>query len=150
MTHSHHSSSRSVSCRLEWRPSRWLIGALLCLGLLAAFSVIVSEMPRGATWPLALAVFAGSAWQAWKQAHLPTQSFVFPGNELAATRNGQPIHDLQLQWRGPLAFLSWVDRKGRRQRLVWWPDTLPPGPRRELRLAVGNGNAAPRHPGVAP
>ena len=31
-------SSASVSCRLEWRPSRWLIAALLVLGMLAAFS----------------------------------------------------------------------------------------------------------------
>ena len=150
MTHSHHSSSGSVSCRLEWRPSRWLIGALLGLGALAAFSVLVSEMPRWAAWPLALGAFAWGVRQAWKQAQLPLYSFVFPGSELAATRDGQPIHDLQLQWRGPLAFLSWSDRGGQRQRLVWWPDTLPPVHRRELRLAVGTGNAAPRHPGVAP
>ena len=75
---------------------------------------------------------------------------VFPGNELAAMREGQPIHEVQLQWRGPLAFLCWRDRAGQRQRLVWWPDTLPATRRRELRLAVGNDNAASRRPGVAP
>ena len=150
MTHSHHSSSGSVSCRLEWRPSRWLTGALLSLGLLAAFSVLASEMPRWSAWPLALVTLAWGAWQAWRQAHLPPQSFVFTGNELAATCEGQPIHDLQLQWRGPLAFLAWRDREGRRQRLAWWPDTLQPAKRRELRLAVGTGNAVPRHPAVAP
>ena len=150
MTHSHHSSIGSVSCRLEWRPSRWLIGALLCLAMLAAFSVLVSEMPRWAAWPLALAALAWGRWQAWKQAQVPSQTFVFPGNELAAMREGQPIHDVALQWRGPLAFLVWNDRAGQRQRLVWWPDTLPAARRRELRLAVGVGNAAPRRPGVAP
>ena len=150
MTHSHHSSSGSVSCRLEWRPSRWLIGALLGLAVLAAFAVLASEMPRWAAWPLALVSLVGGVWQAWRQAHLPVQGFVFPGNGLAALRQGQPIHDVQLQWRGPLAFLAWRDREGRRQRLAWWPDTLPPAQRRELRLAVGTGNAAPGHPGVAP
>ena len=150
MTHWHHSSSGSVSCRLEWRPSRWLIGALLSLGLLAAFSVLVSEMPRWVAWPLALAALAWGGWQGWKQAQLLPQTFVFPGNELAAMREGQPIHEVQLQWRGPLAFLCWRDRAGQRQRLVWWPDTLPATRRRELRLAVGVGNAAPRRPGVAP
>jgi hypothetical protein len=150
MAHSHRLSSGSVNCRLEWRPSRWLIGALLCLAVLAAFSVLASEMPRRAAWPLALAALAWGAWRAWRHAHLPPQGFVFPGNELAAMWDGQPIQDAQLQWRGPLAFLSWSDRSGQRQRLAWWPDTLPPARRRELRLAVGNGDAAPRRPGVAP
>ena len=126
------------------------MGALLCLGVLAAFSVLVSEMPRWAAWPLALAALACAGRQAWKQAHLPPQTFVFPGHELAIMREGQPIHEVLLQWRGPLAFLAWNDRTGQRQRLVWWPDTLPAARRRELRLAVGVGNAAPRRPGVAP
>ena len=50
--------------------------------------------------------------------------------------DGEAIHDVAVQWRGPLAFLSWRGTEGRVHRLSWWPDTLAVGPRRELRLAA--------------
>ena len=58
--------------------------------------------------------------------------------------------DVQLQWRGPLAFMAWRDPAGRRMRLAWWPDTLPSRWRRELRLAADRACTARRRPSVAP
>jgi toxin CptA len=150
MTHSHRLSSASVSCRLEWRPSRWLIGALLALGLLAASAVLASGVPRPAAWPLAVSALAYACWRAWRESRLPSHALFLPGNELPATLDGLPIEQARVQWRGPLAFLLWRDRQGRPQRLSWWPDTLPRPRRRELRLAAGSLDASRHHRQVAP
>lgn len=150
MTHSHRLSSASVSCRLEWRPSRWVIGALLALGLLAALAVLASGMPRPAAWPLAVSALAYACWRARRESKLPSHALFLPGNELPATLDGLPIEQAWVQWRGPLAFLLWRDRQGRPQRLSWWPDTLPATSRRELRLAAGSLEAARDHRRMAP
>ena len=91
MTHSHHSSSGSVSCRLAWRPSRWLTGVLTLLGILAALSVLASEMPRLAAWPLALSALAYGLWRAWRESRSPVHDFFFPGNDLPVMLDGVPI-----------------------------------------------------------
>ena len=150
MTHSHRLSNVSVSCRLEWRPSRWVIGALLALGLLAAFAVLASAMPRLAAWPLAVSAMAYGLRRAWKEWRSPQVALFFPGNELPVMLEGLSIDKAEVRWRGPLAFLRWRDRQGRRQRLSWWPDTLPVASRRELRLAASSLEAARQHRQVAP
>ena len=48
------SSASSASCRLEWRPSAWLIAALPALGVLGALSLLLSGFPRALTWTGAL------------------------------------------------------------------------------------------------
>lgn len=150
MTHSHRLSSASVSCRLEWRPSRWVIGALLALGLLAALAVLASGMPRPVAWPLVVSTLAYACWRARRESKLPGHALFLPGNELPAMLDGLPIEQARLQWRGPLAFLLWRDRQGRPQRLSWWPDTLPAASRRELRLAAGSLEAARDRRRMAP
>lgn len=50
--------------------------------------------------------------------------------------DGDVLADVELQWRGSLAFLCWRGTAGRTHRLSWWPDTLPVEARRELRLAA--------------
>ena len=150
MTHSHHLSSVSVSCRLEWRPSLWVIGALLALGLLAAFSVLASAMPRWAAWPLSVSALAYGTWQALREWRLPGHELFFPGTDLPVMLDGQPIDNVKLQWRGPMAFLLWRDRQGRPTRLSWWPDTLSAARRRELRLAAGSLDAARHRRAMAP
>ena len=53
-------SAVSIGCRLEWRPSRWLVAALASISLLAAFSAVNSQLPALVSWPLAaLACGAG-------------------------------------------------------------------------------------------
>ena len=150
MAHSHHSSGAYVSCRLEWRPSRWLIGALSLFGLLAWFSILASDMPRPAAWLGAAAALIHAGTMALRESRLPMRSLVFPGNELPILVDGLPVEEVDVQWRGPLAFVSWRGRDGRRMRLCWWPDTLPASHRRELRLAAGRLQASRHAPGMAP
>ena len=150
MTHSHRLSSVSVSCRREWRPSRWGIGALLVLGRLAAFSVLASAMPRWAAWPLGVCALAYGVRQARREWRLSRHELFFPGNDLPVMLDGLRIDKAEVQWRGPLAFLLWQDRRGRPMRLSWWPDTLPAERRRELRLAAGNLDASRDHRRMAP
>lgn len=57
--------------------------------------------------------------------------------------DGVPVDDFAVDWRGPLACLSWL-AAGRRTRFVAWPDIIDPAARRELRLWV----AAHRAPAV--
>lgn len=107
-------------------------------------------MPRLLAWPLAvMAVAYGGGLLRW-QARLPRRSFLFPGNEQPVLLDGRPLQAVRVDWRGPLAVVSWQAARGRRQRLAWWPDTLPPARRRELRLAAGVLEAAQRGAAMAP
>ena len=150
MTHSHHSSSASVSCRLEWRPSRWLTGALSLFGVLGCFSILASDMPWAAAWLLVASVSLHAGRSALRQSRLPTRSLFFPGNDLPVLVDDMPVEQVDVQWRGPLAFVSWKGRDGRRVRLSWWPDTLPAARRRELRLAAGSLQASRHALAMAP
>ncbi|MGJ4802161.1 hypothetical protein [Luteimonas sp. SDU82] len=105
------------------------------LGLLAAASLLLSDLPGGVAWPAAVSACACGLWLWRRECQRPALVFVFcPG---AAPRvDDQPAAGFALQWRGPLAFASWRDARGRRHHRAWWPDTLPPASRRELRLAA--------------
>ena len=70
---------------------------------------------------------------AWRGDHQP---FLADGR-----RHGSP----RLHLRGPIAVLSGRDVHGRLQRFCWWPDTLSPGLRRQLRLAA-SAAPLPGHP----
>jgi toxin CptA len=143
-------SNASVSCRLEWRPSRWLIVAILALAVLAAFSALASEMPRAWAWPSALAALAYGGWRARREARKPVRAWFWPGTDQPATVDGVVAHDVVIAWRGPLAFVHWRDADGRRHRLSWWPDTLPAMRRRELRLAAPLAQASRSPASMAP
>jgi toxin CptA len=136
MPHSIRSSSTSAPCRLEWRPSRWVTGALLALALLSACSVLASEMPGAMAWPLAIAAAGYGGWLARREHHRSPRQLLWPVGDMPVTLNGEPLQHVQLLWRGPLAFLRWTTSDGRSGHLGWWPDTLPTLQRRELRLAV--------------
>ena len=141
--------SASAPCRIEWRPSRWLIAPLLLLGFLAPVAVLASELPRAAAWLLAAAALVQGQ-------HLALHEWRRAPRSLLFTADGRLLVDdieasgLQLQWRGPMAFLGWRGPDGRAERLAWWPDTLPPRWRRELRLAFERLPAAQAGPSVAP
>lgn len=139
----------SAPCRIDWRPSRCLLAALLLMGLLAAVAVLASELPRAAAWLLALAALVQGAWLAWREWRRPRRSLLFTADGRLMVDDAD-VDDVRLQWRGPLAFLAWRSADGALGRLVWWPDTLPPRWRRELRLAVGRLPAARTGPSVAP
>ncbi len=135
-------SNGSVNCRLEWRPSRLLQACLVVLGLLAAASLLICEMPRAFAWPGAVLALARGLWLAHTHGAQSERTFWFPGDDGPPTVDGALLHDAQLRWRGPLAFLRWRESPGGRwQHAAWWPDTLPARARRELRLAAGGGDA---------
>ncbi|GAA5074916.1 hypothetical protein [Lysobacter panacisoli] len=148
MPNSLRSSNASAPCRLEWRPSRWLIVALFALGILAALAVLTCEMPMPCAIPLAIGAIGQGIWSARREARRPRYWLVIaPTGQ--ATLDGQALAAWSVQWRGPLAFLRYREASGQRGRLCWWPDTLPSPARRELRLAVPVQGDARSHASMA-
>lgn len=134
---------------IAWKPSRWLLAALLVMTALAPVAILASEMPRIAAWPLTLLACAYGLSLVRREARRPPRMLHFPGNG-RVEMDGQGVDGFELQWRGPLAFSRWRDADGRVQRIAWWPDTLPPAARRELRLAAPATHTARRAPSMAP
>lgn len=143
------SSNVSVPCRFELRPSRWLIGVMLAMSALAPLSVWASEMPRWAAWPLASFAAVAGLRLAWRERGLPVRNVVIDASSDALI-DGMAVDDFRIDWRGPLVFLSWRDADGKVHRRSLWPDALGPSLRRELRLAVGKGNAVRSPDSMAP
>lgn len=150
MPHSSRWSNVSAPCRIEWCPSRLLVGAMLVIAALAAFSVQASEMPRPLAWPLAALALAWGGWRARRELRQPRREWVFPGNDAPVLLDGEPVAAVRVQWRGPLAFVRWREPGGKIGRLAWWPDTLPAARRRELRLAALPGEATRPRSAMAP
>ncbi|MBB3802314.1 toxin CptA [Xanthomonas arboricola] len=80
----------------------------------------------------------------------PARQVLIPWGELPASIDGQAVQDLQVAWRGPIAVVSWTCADARRERLHFWPDTLPATQRRELRLAAHAHAISSRRSLVAP
>lgn len=134
--------------RIDWRPSRWMVGVQVVMGLLAAFALLTCEIPYHWAVPMALMAMAYGALLARREASKPARQLVIAGT--GTTLDGQAVHDPFVRWRGPLAFFEARDGEGRRLRLSWWPDTLPSARRRELRLAMAVQAAASSAPEMAP
>lgn len=122
---------------LEWRPSRWLVAAQVVLGVLGAASLLVSAVPVASARVMALAAAGWGLGSAWRLARRQPRVLRWPFDGGAPRLDGDSLPGARLHWRGPLAFLRWRDRAGRMRQLSWWPDTLPPAMRRELRLVDG-------------
>ena len=115
---------------------------LWALALLAPVSLIASGLPGGAAWPLAVLAAGWGIRDARRHARQPVRSLVIPTGQSAATCDGERMEAMAVAWRGPLAFVSWRGEGGVMHRLSFWPDTLDPGMRRELRLAMMRRQAA--------
>jgi toxin CptA len=113
-----------------------VIGMLLVLALLSTCAVLASEMPPAMAWPIAVVAAGYGGWLTWGERLRPPRQLLWPVNDMPVTLDGEPLRQVLLQWRGPLAFLRWTTSDGRSGYLGWWPDTLPIMQRRELRLAV--------------
>lgn len=142
--------ARAFGSRIAWRPSRWLLAILAALTLLAPFAVLASEMPRMVAWPLALAALLHGLWSIGRERRRSPCVFVFAGDDVPVLLDGEAIDGVTVQWRGPLAFVRWRGSDGRVHRRSWWPDTLPPARRRELRLAAPAPVAASGAASMAP
>lgn len=134
----------SAPCRLEWRPSRWQVAAHILFALLMPWVATASALPTAAQWPLGLAAAAGTAVQGWRHARRRPLTFVIPAGDAPAQVDGLAVDALALHDRGPLLQLSWRCN-GRYHARLFWPDTLPPTRRRELRLAI-RGRSIPCSP----
>ena len=120
------------------------------LGMLAAFSVLASEMPRLAAWPLASFAGAYGAWLGSRYRREPKREFCWIEGRRPEL-DGRPLSAVALHWRGPLAFLRWRgDADDRIRHLAWWPDTLPRAARRELKLVARATFDTPATPSMAP
>jgi len=148
MPNSPSSSNPSAPCRLEWRPSRWLTLALVGLGMLAALGVMASGMPILLAIPLAALAAGEGVRLARREARRPTRALII-ATDGRALLDGESIEELCVHWRGPWAFARFREANGRRGRLAWWPETLAPRDRRELRLAVPVIQAAHSQPPMA-
>ncbi len=115
---------------------------LWSLAFLAPFSLIATDLPRVIAVPLALAAIAWAIFDARRYRSMPARQLTIPTGRFDASCDGERIDALQLGWRGPLAFLRWRDAQGRRHRASFWPDTLPAGMRRELKIAMQRREAA--------
>lgn len=139
------SSPASSTFRLDWRPSRVLGLGLVMLGLLAGASVLASRLPPPLKFPVAVLALAHALQRARREAGRAPCVLSWAGGEAPLLAGGAVLRFPRLHLRGPLAVLTARDVHGRLQRFCWWPDTLSPGLRRQLRLAA---SAAPRsdHP----
>lgn len=122
---------------------------MLALAAMAPFAVLVSDMPRAAAWPLAVIALSAGVFSAWRERRQPIHAVVIDAAGVASV-DGIAVERLQVDWRGPLAFVSWRDRDGRTFRRSLWPDTLNAAGRRELRLAADRDDAGRRPGPMAP
>lgn len=130
-----HSSPISVPFRCECRPSRWLVAALGLLGMLAAFAALSCDLEALVAWPLAGLALLWSCRLMGREWQRPVRRLLVPATAQPARLDERMLDELQLFERGPLVLLRWRSG-GQRGNLLFLPDTLPRGRRRELRLAV--------------
>lgn len=147
--------TRSPSCRrsspssLEWRPSRLQAAAQVVVLLAAPWLLRASDLPARLLMPaLLLAWGVGLAELAWRQRRPRVQVLLppLPGSLQVA---GRDVDTPRLVVRGPWLLLLWCEDR-RRRRLLFWPDVLDSGQRRELRLAVAARSVSRRPRSMAP
>lgn len=130
----------SAAITIHWRPSRLLAFALVLLGVTGGLGLLASDLQPPWSWLTApVAVVEGLRLARGHLRRAP-RSLVRAGDTL--TLDNQPLRAPALDDRGPVVVLRARLEGGAAARLAWFPDTLPPGLRRELRLAVAA--AAPR------
>ena len=129
-----HGPRTTIACRVTWRPSRWVIAALLAMGIAGAFAIGVSGLPEALQRPLAACAFLMGVLQALREHRRPPRVLLIR-SDASATLDDMPLTHPCVQWRGSLAFVRARDPSGRMHRLAFWPDTLDAQGRRALRLA---------------
>ena len=138
-------STGSSSCRIDWRPSRLLCASLAALGLLAALSVALSDLPVAARTVLAAGASGYGWWLARREWRRPACELEFDADGKLLMRSAArelPLSAPRLSLRGVVASLAWRDENGQRQSLAWCADTLPAEARRKLRLHLAAEPAA--------
>jgi hypothetical protein len=117
----------------------------VALGLLAALSIALSDLPAAGKPALAAFALGYGLWLARREWRRPACAFEIDGaGQLLMQRGGSAtaMDSPRLSLRGVVATLAWRDERGRRQSLAWAADTLPASARRQLRLRLAPGPAA--------
>lgn len=135
MRRRHNSWNTSAPFRCEWTPSHWLSGAIILLGTLGAIAALNCDLELRQAWPLAMASVAWAGVLLRREQRRPPRNLLIPQAPSPARLDGMPLETLELLERGPMLVLRWRATEGHGV-LLFWPDTLPRGRRRELRLAV--------------
>ena len=138
------SSNVSLHCRLEWRPSRWLLVGFFVLAALAMVSIWFSALPIWACVFGSALIVAYAIHQLRNEMRRTPAQIAWAGGdapvviEHAVEQGGQGVEYrfVALNIRAGLVVLCVADERGRRSRWVWWPDTLDARGRRALRLAA--------------
>nr|KAJ9614882.1 hypothetical protein H2204_014390 [Knufia peltigerae] len=140
---------KSSPSSLEWRPSRLQAGAQLAVLLAAPWLLRVSDLPSAHLVPALIGVWVlGLGELTWRLRRPPVMLQLPPLPEPLRV-DGQDISEPRLVVRGPWLLLHW--REGwHRRRLLFWPDVLDRGQRRELRLAVSARGVSRQPRSVAP
>jgi len=126
-----------------------LLLAYPVLVLLACVGAWMSALPLVLAGPLGLVVLvAGAGRWRWLAGRPRQRLLIRPRGPNCV--DGLPVADLRVAWRGPLARVSWRRGPGRCHALLFWPDTLPPPRRRELRLATCRRAVSSPPPAMAP
>jgi toxin CptA len=123
-------------CRVVWRPSRWVIVAIVVMGLAIVPAILVSDVPGLLAATLVLVAPVWAVRLAIREHRRPPRVFVVRPDG-AMTLDDMPLEHCTVHWRGRLAFVRARDSDGRPHRLAFWPDVLPARGRRALRLALG-------------
>jgi toxin CptA len=147
------SCNASPNCRIEWRPSRVRAASVVLVAALAAVACALSALPPAWAAAGSLACLLAGLRRARRDLAATPGTLAWPGGDADArwttVAGTSGWHAVNVRWRGPLATLDARDDAGKLRRLAWWPDTLPPGARRALRLASdqrpARDRAAPSH-----
>ncbi|MBS0213959.1 MAG: hypothetical protein JSR26_12420 [Proteobacteria bacterium] len=136
------------ACRLAWRRSRWLLAALVALAMTAACAPWLSSLPNAACAALDAAVLAYLGWLLWREGRRAAVELAWvgtaPGWEAIGADGSRRLRHVAARIRGGLALLTVEDPvSGRRQRYLWWPDTLSAHDRRALRLVAASARKEP-------
>lgn len=143
------SCRRSSPSSLEWRPSRLQAVAQLSVLLATPWLLHESDLPPRLLMPAVLLAWAiGLAELAWRLRR-PRARVLLPALPDPLQVAGQDIDAPRLVVRGPWLLLLWREDR-RRRRLLFWPDVLDSGQRRELRLAVAARSVSRRPRSMAP
>ena len=142
------SSNASLHCRLEWRPSRWLLVGFPLLAVLAMVSIWLSSLPMWACVAVSVSIVAYATVRFRQEMRREPVGIAWVGGdapivvEHGALEQGgrsEEFRFVALNFRAGLVVLCVADEHGRRSRWVWWPDTLGARGRRALRLAARVG-----------
>lgn len=143
------SCRRSSPSSLEWRPSRLQAVAQLSVLLATPWLLRASDLPPRLLMPAVLLAWVfGLAELAWRLRR-PRVRVLLPALPDPLQVAGQDIDASRLVVRGPWLLLLWREDR-RRRRLLFWPDVLDSGQRRELRLAVAARSVSRRPRSMAP